>query len=115
MNKIKRTAICLQAALLTLIASLPVLAADDTAPQNYVWGWSHVMPWRTVWWIFPLLCLLVFFVMLFFLMSTGGMGCMWHGKPIDGSHFDRSGNQPPSDASVSALQLLNERYAKGEI
>jgi uncharacterized membrane protein len=68
-----------------------------------MWGWGF-------WWIFPLLMFLFMIAVcfgFFFLMFRGG-GHSHHGMP---------GHMGPQwgDPTFSALQLLNERFAKGEI
>ena len=39
------------------------------------------------------------------------MGCMWHGRMMEGHEMKRLLGEPPE----SALEILNKRYAKGEI
>lgn len=59
------------------------------------------------WWVFPLLMIAV----CAFMMWRGmGMGCMMRGMQSHGEK-ERSGNVP----SESALDILNKRYALGEI
>ncbi len=59
------------------------------------------MHWPIFWWIFPLLFFVMMFFMFFFMMR-GGVGCMWRGRMIDRPHD-------------SAVEILNKRYARGEI
>ena len=58
------------------------------------------------WWIFPLFMI----VMCVFMMSRRRFGCMMGRHNSGGMR-----NQPWSDASESALDILNKRYAHGEI
>jgi len=59
------------------------------------------------WWVFPLLMMAV----CAFMMWRGmGMGCMMRGMQSHGEK-DRPGNVPPE----SAIEILNKRYALGEI
>jgi len=68
---------------------------------------EHTHFWSGYWWIFPML-MMVFMMFFFFGMRrrfwSSGTGeesrwCWW----------------PRSDSSVSALEILNRRYALGEI
>ena len=115
MDNIKASTIYLHCALMLLAASLPAMAANEPVPQTYPWGWGHFMPWPGFWWIFPLLCFVFFVLMLLFVMSRGGMACMWRGGPRARSHPDSPGEQRMGNLSAPALQILDERYAKGEI
>jgi uncharacterized membrane protein len=53
-------------------------------------------------------------VIIIFMMRRGGMGCMWCNRWMDRPEFrdkmKQSGSEPES-----ALEILNKRYAKGEI
>jgi putative membrane protein len=98
----------------TLIAPLQAIAQTQqqpTAPPQNYYGPS---PWHMMWaygdwpfWgMFPMmfLFLILFFVVVFFL-ARASMGGMHRWGP---SH-------PWGDPTHSALQILNERFAKGEI
>jgi uncharacterized membrane protein len=102
-------------ALLGLVNLTAVFAADQGTAQPYPWPWWPGMPWPTFGWIFPLVCFAMMVVMLLFMMRKGGMGCPWHGRSTDktGSHdaMKRSWSGPGG----SAMAILNERYARGEI
>ncbi len=59
------------------------------------------------WWIFPL----VMIAFCVFMMWRGmGMGCMMRGMKSQGER-----EQPWNVPSLSALDILNKRYALGEI
>ncbi len=60
-----------------------------------------------LWWIFPLIMIVMMF--LCFFMMRGRMGSM-----ICGPGFRKPGNHR-EDASDSPLDILNKRYARGEV
>jgi putative membrane protein len=83
------------------------LASAQQAADPPSWYWPHMWGggWG-LWWFFPLLMCLFMIAMcvaMFFAMFRGGghshRGMPWHA----------------GDPAFSALQLLNERFAKGEI
>jgi putative membrane protein len=61
------------------------------------------MDWTFSFWIFPLLCMVF---MVFIMMFRHGGGCM----PFGIGHRGRAGN-----GSENPQQILNRRYANGEI
>lgn len=79
------------------------------------WDWpEHWHMWGGgwgFWWIFPMLMFLLFFVcfVVFFFVGRGMFGGHRHGGAWHMT--DRSWGDP----TFSALQLLNERYARGDI
>jgi len=54
-------------------------------------------------------------VMFIFMMRSGGMGCMWRGRMMDRSEYREAVKRPGAESSDSAMEILNKRYAKGEI
>ena len=84
-----------------LILMLPEWALAQSSQAVPPWDWTG--PWYMwggwgFWWIFPLLMMVLMFVLCAFVMRA-----IWgHGH----SHRDDAG---------PAIQVLNERFAKGEI
>jgi putative membrane protein len=101
---------------IVLIAPLQAFAQQPqqpaAPPQEYYWPGPHHMwgdgyGWH-FWWMFPLmmLCMIVIFAVIFFLArGLCGHGCHHWGRPP----------RMWGDPSHSALQILNERFARGEI
>jgi uncharacterized membrane protein len=113
MNMMKRSLICVCWILLVL-AGAPAAFADDLAPQSYAWPWWPAMQWSGFGWIFPFICFGIMIVMFLFMLRIG-VGCMSRGRRAHKSGFRNDMNRFLSDPSASALEILNERYAKGEI
>ena len=100
---------------------LPLLAfaqqaQQPTGPQQPPWGWPG--PWHMwsggwgFWWIFPLfmLFMIIICIAIFFLGHRLGSGHHHWGPWL---MMDRGRSW--GDPTYSALQILNERFAKGEI
>lgn len=111
----RRTLTCFHPALLSLACSSLALAAEQAPAQPYPWPWWHAMPWPAFWWIFPLMFFVLMVVMIIFLMRRGGMGCMWHSRMLDSPEIRDAMKRSYGESSESALEILNKRYAKGEI
>ena len=115
MSITRRTLICFDSALLSLAYASSVLATDQVPTEPYSWPGWHVMPWPTFWWVFPLMCFVMMVVMFIFMMRRGGMGCMWRDRMMDGPEFRDPEKRSSGERSESALEILDKRYAKGEI
>ena len=106
----------------TLFHPLIAFAQQSSGPTSSAqppWDWHG--PWHMwhggwgFWWMFPMMMMMLFFIVLaaFFIARRFGSGGSHHwGSPLH--MMDRSGRSW-SDPSYSALQILNERFAKGEI
>jgi putative membrane protein len=86
--------------------ALPLLWPVLVSAQPYErWqGWDGMGPWHMwaggwgFWWIFPLFMLIFFALCVFFMMGRH-------------RHFEHSAGKPTD----SALRILGERFARGEI
>lgn len=103
--------------------SHPLLAlAQQTDPPYPPWGWpGHGHMWSGgwgFWWGGPLLMLVFFaFCVAIFLLGRRSGGA-WHQHHPGPSHMRGRAPGPDSawgDPTYSALQILNERFARGEI
>lgn len=95
---------------LSIIPNL--LAAEQTPEPPYPW---HSMHGPGFWWIFPLMFFIFMMVMFIFMMRRGGMGCMWRDWMMDRSNYRDVMKRSLGESSETALEILNKRYAKGEI
>jgi putative membrane protein len=105
-----------------ILALEPLLAmaqqTEQSPPQAYfppgtwhMWGDSYGWPY---WWMLPVMMLFMLFMLLvcgalFFVASRFGHGPHHLGSP------SRMMDQTSGDPAHSALQILNERFARGEI
>lgn len=73
------------------------------------------MHWPVFGWLFPLVCLVMMAAMALFMTRRGGTGCMGRGRSTDKSGFREPVSGSSDERFTSALEILNRRYAMGEI
>ena len=98
-------------ALLTLAIFHPLLAFAQQSEQSPgPWNWPG--PWHMwsggwgFWWVFPL-------IMVFVIIACIAMLLLGYRAGVGVPHWGPG--RSSGDPSYSALQILNERFAKGEI
>ncbi len=115
MTILRRTQARFLLALLSIAYASPMLAADPETPQRYAWPWWHEPHGHSFWWIFPLLFFLMMIWMFVMMMRRGGMGCMWGHRMMDRPEYRDEMKRYWGEPSESALEILDKRYANGEI
>lgn len=111
----KHSLTLLKTILLVLLGSTTAFAADPTPTQPYPWPWWHTAHGHAYWWIFPLIFFIFMIVMFIFMMRRGGRVCMWCDRWMDRPEYRDTMKRSLDESSESALDILNKRYAKGEI
>ena len=104
----------LYTALLNLLAVPSVFAAEPSAPQPYPWPWWG-MHGPGFWWIFPLIFIVLMVVMCVFMFRGGAMGCMSRDRHMGSRESRDLTKQSEAGSPESARDILDKRFAKGEI
>jgi len=103
------------AVLLGLAHAWPVLAADQPPAQSYPWTWWHGMHWSPFGWIFLLLFFVMMIAIFAFMVRGRCMPWMWRDRRKDNPEMRDAMERFRGESSDSALDILNKRFAKGEI
>ena len=113
MHTIKHTIIHYLSVFNLLICTLPVFAAEQMTPDQYSSPWWHEGHGHSFWWIFPLM----FFVMMIVIciLRRGCMGCKWRDWMMEKPEHRDDIKRDFGESSESALEILDKRYARGEI
>ncbi len=99
------------------LAGAATFAAEQTPSYPGPWPGWHA-PWPGFWWICPLMMLFmfIFFALVFFVFRKDHGNWQppwrWMGAPPGSRHIDEGHRPAPPE---SALDILNKRYARGEI
>ena len=101
--------------LINFITASSSFAEDQAIPQPHPWPGWHAMQWHGFWWIFPLMFFVMMIVIFIFMMRRGGMGCMWCDRMMDRPESRDAMKRYWGEHSESALEILDKRYANGEI
>ncbi len=105
MKKLMALRLLAAAALLAPVQAIAQQAQQVPVPPPYYYGYG---PWH-MWGMFPLA--LLFFILICGVMFLFMRGAFGMGGHFAGGHWQMTGR----DATRSALEILNERYARGEI
>lgn len=114
MSTIGRYTIWFYLALLNLITVPSLFATEQGSPQPYPGpGWGMHGP--GFWWIFPLIIIVLMVVMCVSMMRGGGMGCMWRDRHMGSPESRDLTKRSEGESAEPALDILDKRFAKGEI
>ena len=115
MHMMRHTLTFLYYTFLMLAYTSFAFAAEQTPAQPSSWPWWHSPHEHSFWWIFPLMFFIFMIVMFVFMMRKGGRGCMWCNRWMDRPELRDITKRSLGESSDSALDILDKRYAKGEI
>jgi uncharacterized membrane protein len=115
MNFIKSIANWSYSLVIGLSLCSPLFAAEQDASGPTPWPWWHEMPWTHWGWIFPVMIFIMMIVMCLLIMRKGHWACFGHHRMMDGLESQDPIKRPWGDSSASALEIINRRYATGEI
>lgn len=102
---------------LNLVFVFSAIAAEQIPPHQHPYPWTqwHGMQGHTYWWIIPLIFFIMMFVFCILFFRRGGMCWRWGERMMNPNEFKEAMNKYMGESSESAIEILNKRYAKGEI
>jgi putative membrane protein len=101
--------------LLNFASASFALAANDVPTRPYPNSWCYGMPWTSFGWVFPVMFFIMMIVIFILFMRRRGMGCGWRNWMSYGPEYRENMGHSFDQQSDSAMEILNKRYAKGEI
>ena len=101
--------------LLNFASASFALATNDVPTRPYPNSWCYGMPWTSFGWVFPVMFFIMMIVIFILFMRRRGMGCGWRNWMSYGPEYRENMGHSFDQQSDSAMEILNKRYAKGEI
>lgn len=102
---------------LNLVFVFPAIADEQIPPHQHPYPWTqwHVMQGHTDWWIIPLIFFIMMLVFCVLFFRRGRMCWRWNERMMNPNEYEEIMKKYMGESSESAIEILNKRYAKGEI